>query len=142
MPVMDGGVTRANVRQAQADVQTSLDSLEQTRLIVAQDVRTAALNMQDAAQRTQTTARAVELAEEALSLVKLRYGAGISVLVEVTNAETQLTQARNNAVNALYDYAAALAQLQRATSTQPELALLLPSKGTTATTPSAKRDLP
>ena len=124
VPLYDGGQIRAKVRQAKADVQTSQETLYQTQLAVAQDVRTAALNVQQAAERTKTTARAVNLAEEALNLAKLRYGAGLAVLVEVTNAETQLTQARNNAVNALYDYAVAPAQLQRATSTQPELAAL------------------
>ncbi len=77
LPVFDGGQTRAKVRQAQADVQTSQDSLEQTQLAIAQDVRTAALNVQEATQRTQTTARAVALAEDALDLAKLRYGAGL-----------------------------------------------------------------
>ncbi|HEX2948595.1 MAG TPA: TolC family protein [Armatimonadota bacterium] len=131
VPLTDGGVTHARVRQARADVQTSYDSVEQTQLTVAEDVRTAALNLDEATQRTQTTARAVSLAEEAVSLAKLRYGAGLAVLVEVTNAETQLTQARNNAVNALYDYAVASAQLQRATSTQPELAVLQSSANST-----------
>ena len=124
VPLYDGGQTRAKVRQAKADVQTSQETLHQTQLTVAQEVRTAALNVMEAAQRSKTTAGAVALAEEALSLAKLRYGSGLAVLVEVTNAETQLTQARNNAVNALYDYAVASAQLQRATSTQPELARL------------------
>ena len=131
VPLYDGGQIRAKVRQAQADVQTSQETLRQTQLGVAQDVRIAALNVQQAAERTKTTARAVTLAEEALTLAKLRYGAGLAVLVEVTNAETQLTQARNNAVNALYDYAVASAQLQRATSTQPELAALQPTADST-----------
>ena len=124
VPLLDGGVTRAKVRQARADMQSSYDSVEQTKLTVAVDVRTAALDREEATQRTKTSARAVSLAEEAFSLVKLRYGAGLAVPVEVTNAETQLTQARNNAVNALYDYAVATAELQRATSTEPELTAL------------------
>jgi OMF family outer membrane factor len=133
VPLYDGGQIRAKVRQAKADVQTSQETLLQTQLTVAQDVRTAALNVQQDAERTKTTARAVTLAEEAVNLAKLRYGAGLAVLVEVTNAETQLTQARNNAVNALYDYAVASAHLQRATSTQPELAALQPTADSTKT---------
>lgn len=124
VPLLDGGVTHARIRQARADVQSSYDSVEQTKLTVAADVRIAALDRDEATQRTQTTIRAVSLAEEAFTLAKLRYGAGLAVPVEVTNAETQLTQARNNAVNALYDYAVATAALQRATSTQPELTAL------------------
>jgi outer membrane protein TolC len=121
VPIWDGGVTRARVQQARADVANAVDTLDQTRLEVGLDVRTAALNLEEASRRTQTTASAVVLAEEALRLANVRYDAGIATLVEVTNAESQLTQARFNFVNAQYDYAVALAQLQRATSTQPEL---------------------
>ncbi len=121
IPVWDGGVTRAKVRQAKADVQSAVASLDQTTIAVAKEVRAAALNLQEAALRTKTTAHAAALAEEALSLANVRYEAGIAVLVKVSNAQSQLTQAQDNYVNAQYDYAIALAQLQRATSSQPEL---------------------
>lgn len=120
-PVWDGGVTRARVQQARADVANAADTLDQVKLNVGVDVRNAILSLEEAARRTKTTAAAVSLAEEALRLANVRYEAGIAVLVEVTNAESQLTQARFNYVNAQYDYAAAMAALQRATSTQPEL---------------------
>jgi outer membrane protein TolC len=123
-PLWDGGVTRAQVREAKADAEGSVDVLEQTKLGVAQQVRTAALNLESSAQRTQSTEGAVTLAVEALRLANVRYGAGIATLVEVTNAESQLTQARFNYVNAQYDYAVALAQLERSTSSQPELGKL------------------
>ncbi|MCE5199947.1 MAG: TolC family protein [Armatimonadota bacterium] len=131
IPIWTGGVTRARVRQAQADVANAVDTLEQTRLAVALDVRAAALNIDEAVRRRQSTAAAVILAEEALRLANVRYEAGIATLVEVTNAESQLTQARFNNVNALYDFATAQAQLQRATACQPEidrLTLLAPVK--------------
>ncbi|MCL5105209.1 MAG: TolC family protein [Armatimonadetes bacterium] len=124
VPIWDGGITSARVQQARADVQNSQDTLDQTKLGVGQEVRNAALNVEEAAKRIQTTSGAVSLAEEALRLANVRYEAGIAVLVEVTNAESQLTQAKFNYVNAQYDYATALAQLQRATSTQPELSQL------------------
>ena len=121
VPIWDGGVTKAKVRQAKADVQNSAATLAKSKISVAKEVRNAALNLQEAALRTQTTAHAVSLAEDALSIATDRYDAGIAVLVEVTNAQSQLTQTRFNCVNAQYDYAVALAQLQRATSCQPEL---------------------
>lgn len=119
--IWDGGVTKARVDQAYGDLQVANASLDQTELGVSQEVATAALTLEEAARRTKTTADSVALAEEALRLANVRYEAGIAVLVEVTNAESQLTQARFNLVNAQYDYAIALADLQRATATQPEL---------------------
>ncbi|MCE5313570.1 MAG: TolC family protein [Armatimonadota bacterium] len=121
IPIWNGGITRARVEQAQADFQNAQDTLDQTQLAVSLDVRTAALTLEEAAKRVSTTQQNVDLAEEALRLANVRYDAGIAILVEVTNAESQLTQARFNNVNAQYDYATAQAQLQRATSCIPEL---------------------
>ncbi len=121
VPIWDGGVTKAKVDQAYADLYTAQDTLEQTTQRISQEVSTAALVLVEAAKRTKTTAENVTLAEEALRLANVRYESGIAVLVEVTNAESQLTQARFNQVNALYDYAIATAELQRVTSTQPEM---------------------
>lgn len=121
MPIWDGGITKARINQAYGDLQSANASLDQVQLLVSQEVSTAALTLVEAAKRTQTTAESVALAEEALRLANVRYEAGIAVLVEVTNAESQLTQARFNLVNAQYDYAIALAELQRATASQPEL---------------------
>jgi outer membrane protein TolC len=129
LPVADGGAVAAKVRQAGSDLQSSMDALDQAKLTVAQDVRTAALSLQEAAQRTRVTAGTVALAETALGLAKDRYEAGMGILTEVTNAQAQLIQAQFNAVNAQYDYAIALAQLQWATFAQPELAQLLSASG-------------
>ena len=124
IPIWDGGVTKARVDQAYADLYSATDTLEQVELVISQEVSTAALVLEEAAKRTKTTADNVTLAEEALRLANVRYEAGIAVLLEVTNAESQLTQARFNQVNAQYDYAIALAELERVTASQPELAKL------------------
>jgi outer membrane protein TolC len=117
-------------------VQNLVAGLDRSKIVVATQVRRAALDLQEAALRTQTTTHAVTLAEDALSIATERYDAGIAVLVEVTNAQSQLNQARFYYVNAQYDYAVALAQLQRATSSQPELNLLqlLADQGNTTQT--------
>jgi len=124
IPIWDGGITAARVAQAYADVNRSREQLEQTRLGTGLEARTAALALQQAIERVSTTAENVILAEEALRLATVRYNAGIATLVEVTDAESALTQAKFNAVDARYDYAVALADLQRAESAQPEIAKL------------------
>lgn len=121
IPIWDGGVTKGKVDQAFGDLQAANAGLLQAELLVSQEVSTAALTLEEAAKRTQSTAASVTLAEEALRLANVRYEGGIAVLVEVTNAESQLTRARFFLVDAQYDYAIALAELQRATSSQPEL---------------------
>ena len=123
-PIWDAGITKARVYQARADVSKSQDTLTQSQLRVAQEVRNAALTLQEAGQRLKTTADGVALAEEALRLASVRYDAGIATLVEVTDAESALTQAKFNNVAAQFDYAIALADLQRSTGMQPELTKL------------------
>ncbi len=123
LPVWDGGVTRTKVDQAKAQIDISQDSLEQAKLGVALDVKVATVNIQDATERVSAAKSSVALAEEALRLANVRYDAGISTLVEVTDAESALSEARFNHVNALYDYATAIADLERSTYNQPEMQL-------------------
>jgi outer membrane protein len=124
IPIWDGGQTRASVMEARADESKARNSLEEAKLGVGLDVKVSLLNLQDAADRMDVASKNVSLAEESLRLAKVRYDAGISTLVEVTDAETASTQARIGLVNAKYDYATALAGLEKATATQPEVARL------------------
>lgn len=119
-PIWDSGLTRARVAQAENDVEIARRNLEQASLAVGLEVRTAATNVMESSRRVQTAQANVSLAEEAVRLARIRYQEGVSPFVEITNAEAALTQARTNLVNARYDYLNALAQLQRATASQPE----------------------
>ncbi len=121
IPIWDGGVTKAKVDQAHADLMTSEDTLDQVKLNVSLQVRVAALNLEEAIRRVSSSAPNVTLAEESLRLATVRYEAGIALLVEATDAESALNEARFNLVRDRYEYALALAQLQRATATQPEI---------------------
>ena len=124
LPVWDGGVTKAKVDQANADVQTSTQNLDKVKLGVGLEVKSAALVLQEGIERVATTAENVAMAEEALRLATVRYNGGISTMVEVTDSESALTQAKVDFVNARYDYVLGIAGLQRATGAQPELAKL------------------
>lgn len=116
-----GGATQARIRQAESDLRAAEDSLQQARLGVGLDVQSSLVALRDAYERMSAAEANVLLAEEALRLAVVRYQAGISTAVEVTAAEADLTQARTDQVNALYDYETALARFQRATGTEPEL---------------------
>ena len=91
------------------------------KLNVSSSVQTAIHNMTEAYTRIKSNEASVNLAEESLRLANIRYKEDIGTLVEVLNAETLLTTARTNEVNALYDYAVAKAAYEQATATQPEL---------------------
>ena len=122
LPIYEGGAIKARTREARSDLAAAQAQLDQAKLDITLDVKAATLSLNEAYQRIQTAEQNVTEAEEALRLAQVRFQSGISIQVEVSDTETALTQARTNFVNAKYDYATALARLQRATATQPQFA--------------------
>jgi len=116
-PLFDGGITRARVAQAQEDRQIAELNLQQVKESIALEVRTAYLNLQDAAKRLEVARKGLEQATEALRLARVRYEAGVSLQLEISDAELAYTQAQTNLVNAQFDYLDAYAALQKAVGT-------------------------
>ena len=114
VPIYDGGNIRARVGQARQDEQQALIRLAQTELTVSQDVRNAISNLRSARARLANATRQVALAEEVFRIAQVRQAAGAGTYVEVVDAETTLTTARNGFVRARYDVLTAYSQLQRA----------------------------
>ncbi len=114
LPVFDSGLTRARVRAARQDEQQMRINIEQARLGISQEVRTALANLSGARARLQNAEAQVALATEVLRLARVRQAAGAGIYIEVIDAETALTSARNALVSARYDYLTSYAQLQRA----------------------------
>ena len=103
--IFDGGITRAQIQQAEIQ-------LEQTRLDFQNDMNsahesviTAYKNLKIAVLRLRTTQRAVALAEEERFIATERYRAGEGILLDVLDAEVSLATARKNHVSATYDVA-------------------------------------
>jgi len=113
-PVFDSGITRARVEQAQEDLQIAEISLQQLKEAIALEVRSAYLNLKDAQQRLVVAQKGLEQATEALRLARVRYEAGVSPQLEISDAELAYTQAQTNLVNAKFDYLNAYAALQKA----------------------------
>ena len=113
-PLFNGGLTRAQVRQAQANVRSTEASLIQLRQSVAVEV--------EQAWRTLTQARAaIPAAEAAQEAAQINYDAavesrreGVGSIVEVIQAQTQLVQAQTQLVQTTYDFYSADARLARA----------------------------
>jgi outer membrane protein len=113
-PLFDGGQTRARARAAAEDVERVRVLIEQTRLLVSLEVRQAATAFENAASRLEVTTEQARLAEENFRLARVRYDAGEAILLEVVDAQTELTRARTSMVAARYDLLSAYADLQRA----------------------------
>jgi len=119
IPLYDGGVARARVQQANATVSSLITQKRQVVDAVTLDVQQAYLSLVQARDQVAVANQALNQAREGFSLAKVRYQtgvssrAGISPLLELSDAQAALTLAEQNQVNAIYDYNAAQAQLNR-----------------------------
>jgi outer membrane protein len=110
IPIFNGNLYKA--RQAEADyrARASEQTLRDGENKVARDVRVAWLSADAAAQRIGLAAQLVNRANEALNLAQERYRLGLSSIVELSQAQLNLTVAELESTNAKYDYL-----IQRAT---------------------------
>lgn len=111
--VFDSGLIKSRIRGAQDELDVLTAQRDQSRQAVAREVRAALLNLQEAETRRTSTAANTDQAREALRIARVRYQAGVSTTVEVTDAEVALTQAQTNQVNAEYDVLSARAAVLR-----------------------------
>lgn len=96
----DSGLTAGKVEEAKANLIAAQADLESTRLAVTSDVSQSYLNLMTAEQRVRTAEAEVANAQEALRLVEGRYKSGLGTFLDVINAQTALTTASTNKVNA------------------------------------------
>jgi OMF family outer membrane factor len=112
----DGGAALARSRQQSANIQISETRFSDARNQIRFQVEQAYANLVSNLESIDTTTRALAQATEALRLARLRFQAGVGTQTDVINAETDLTRAEGNRVNAILGYNRALATLVRAIS--------------------------
>jgi outer membrane protein len=79
---------------------------------VERDLRAAWITASTAYQRIPVTESLLKEAQLALDLAQGRYSLGLASIVEITQAQLNLTQAQIENVSAKYDYQTAYAALQ------------------------------
>lgn len=121
VPLFDGFRTKGRIDQAQSDL--VMAHLEEAQLKEGLALQTEAALAAYRSSRAQIRARreTVALAERALELAEVRFSTGLSTQLEVSDAALLLDQARVNEAQALFDYARALAQLERLTGGRMQL---------------------
>lgn len=116
-PLFDGLLTKGKVDQARAELaKAELDAADSWRAVEL-EVREAYSAYLQARELLDAQKKTVEQAVESLRLAEARFRAGSGTQLDVLSAQTALTEARSNEVQALYDYHVALATMDRATGT-------------------------
>jgi len=111
IPIFNGFLYSAQAREAAIRAQAASEQSRDLRDRIARDVRTSWLAANTAYQRVAVAGELLNQANLALSLARTRYQLGISSIVELSQAQFQLTDAAIGNTDAQYQYRLALATL-------------------------------
>ena len=114
LDIWDGGSTRNTIKVREAQLESAKEANLAAVDGVLHDVQSAYLNLRAAEQTISSAKVAVEEGQESFRIASLRYRAGVGSNLDVLDAETSLTTARNNYVQALYNYNIYVATLEQA----------------------------
>jgi len=121
LTVFDGGLTKAKVDAATAQLQQAQVSEQQTEQAIENQVRASYLNMQQAAEQLRAAATGRVAAQEALRIANVRLQAGVGTELDVVTAIQNLAAADTSVIQAGYNYNVALAQIDQAVGTPAQL---------------------
>ena len=103
VPLFAGGLYQARQREAQLRAKAADESLRALEDNVSRDVQVAWLSLNNAHERLRTTAQLRRYATTAYELADARYRAGSSSIVELSQAQLQLTAAQIDESSARYE---------------------------------------
>ena len=114
IPLFDGGQ-----REGRISEQRSLVRLESIRTRdvdkqIGLEVRDALLTLESTQQQVAVAEKGLRLAFRELHLARERFAVGVATNIEVTDAQTRVAQARDNLIEALFNFNAARVDLARA----------------------------
>jgi outer membrane protein len=113
-PIFDGMVTRGSVGEAKAGLITRRNQMRDMELSVELDVKEALTGLEEARQKIRVSEDQVASAEESYKLAQEQYEVGLGTILELTDAQVELTTAESQRVEAITSYKTALALLDRA----------------------------
>jgi outer membrane protein len=104
IPVFSGGLFRARQTEAELKAKATSEQVNDLANRVTRDVRVAYLNARTAFDRVGLTDQLLRQAQLSLDLAQGRYNLGLSSIVELSQAQLNLTSAQIASASARYDY--------------------------------------
>jgi outer membrane protein len=104
VPIFDGGINDAKIRQAEINLSQVDQSEKQVEQLIEFEVRSAYLKMKEAEKLIKVTEHGIEDSMESFRIAQVKYNEGIATNTEVIDAQSALIEAETNHLNALYDY--------------------------------------
>jgi outer membrane protein len=119
MSLFDSGLTRGRAQQARAQRDAAEANEHDTAQRIAQETAQALLDLQTAREQITSAEASVVSATEDLDLATGRYRANFGILLEVLDAQANLTAAQADLAYARFDFLAAHYSLERAVGAPP-----------------------
>jgi outer membrane protein len=113
-PIFSGYAPTYRIRSAEAQVEVKQAQLEKLRLQVALDVWTAYQNLTTATQALRSTADLLHNATLSEQIALGRYQAGVGIMLDVLNAQSALANARQQDIQARFNWNISRATLAQA----------------------------
>lgn len=113
VPIFDGFQRRSRVRSAKLKVQKAENDLENTKLGIDFQTKSARATLTNSLQTIESRKRTMDLANSVLDLSKKKYKAGVGSNQDVVLAQSDYLQAQNNYFVALQSVINAQADLQK-----------------------------
>ncbi|MEA3085331.1 MAG: outer membrane protein, partial [Paraburkholderia sp.] len=107
IPLFEGFGRTYQVRQAHAQVEMQQYTLDETRQQVGLDVWKSYQALQTGIENVENTAALLRIAQRSFDATKHRYAAGVGNILELLNAQSSLSDANRQRIQALTDWRAA-----------------------------------
>ncbi len=114
VPLYDGGQREGRISESRSQVRQEQIRMKDVSDQVTLEVRDALLTIASAKQQVLVSQDGLRLALRELELARERFAVGVANNVEVTNAQTSVARARDNVIEALFNFNAARINLARA----------------------------
>ncbi len=114
VPVFTGFLTRRQVAEARANLDSARYAVTDFRRLVRLQIEQAALSVRAAFEQTEARRKEKDASDENLRLATGRYEVGAGDIIEMIDAQVQMTSSNTNLIGALYDYSVSIASLLRA----------------------------
>ncbi|RMH05514.1 MAG: TolC family protein [Nitrospirae bacterium] len=114
IPIFDGGQREARISESRSLVRQEAIRTRDIEYQITLEVRDALLTLESARQQVTVAKEGLRLALEELDIARQRFAVGVATNIEVTNAQTSVAQARDNLIEALFNFNASRINLARA----------------------------
>jgi outer membrane protein TolC len=102
IPVFQGGKVRADIQQAQSNLNQLKSQLEDLRARIEYEVRSALLDVKTSNEQVAVAQQSIDLAGEQLKQARDRFRSGVSTSLEVVQSQEAVASANETYIDALY----------------------------------------